>query len=732
MRKQHRKQYFADILRHLILAWLLAALAAYTVLPDARKDLNGTGGLEQMSFFMLMGGTVLLFAGLWLLAGFVKKDFYRLERVGIFVVFAVMAVLSLEASFSWPFFVGVVAVVGILGVYAARGWNGDAMPPFSDGRVVGGRVIIAVLALLFFFFVSLWTVSRILTFSAPTYDCGIFSQMFYQMKTTGLPDTTVERDGLLSHFKVHMSPIYYLLLPFYWLFPSPITLQVLQAAVLASAVVPAWKLVKLHGILGCESDKYNASGYGRGQRNASGHVSGSHNASGHVSGSRSGSDRGSSLARGSCRSRNRWPPLFAAGILFCLILLLYPAYSGGTSYDIHENAFLTPLLLWLFYGIDRRKSWMTTLCFVLTLMVKEDAAVYVAVIALWLLLSAGLSGERGWRCKAGALMLVGALIYFFGVTTYLSRYGDGVMTYRYANFIYDGSSSLLTVIKAVFLMPMKVIYECMTWDKLGFMALTLLPLGLLPLLTRRYERFVLLIPWILVNLMSDYQYQHDIFFQYTYGSTACLFYLAVLNYSDHVAAVHVRNGRSLPIHGRHGAGWALGLKIYLPLICAAIAAAVCFAAVVVPKAARYPVRYIEHRADYNEINTKLKKIPEDASVTATTFYTVPLSERNVLYDVRYASREHLLSTEYVVLGAGHSDSYKPYASEGGADGYERLVALLRKNGYLLVDEIPGILAVYHKQARQRCLAVYHKQACQRSLTACDKQACQRRLAVCDK
>lgn len=41
--------------------------------------------------------------------------------------------------------------------------------------------------------------------------------------------TTCERDRVLSHFAVHVSPIYYLFLPFYALFPSPVTLEVLQA-----------------------------------------------------------------------------------------------------------------------------------------------------------------------------------------------------------------------------------------------------------------------------------------------------------------------------------------------------------------------------------------------------------------------------------------------------------------------------------------------------------------------
>ena len=109
------------------------------------------------------------------------------------------------------------------------------------------------------------------------------------------------------------------------------------------------------------------------------------------------------------------------------------------------------------------------------------------------------------------------------------RISGGVRLFRE---MYDGSSSLLTVIKSVILSPMKAVYECVDTEKLYFIAMTLLPFLGLPLLTRRYERYILLIPYILVNLMSDYQYQHDIFFQYTFGSTAFLVYLSVVNLAD--------------------------------------------------------------------------------------------------------------------------------------------------------------------------------------------------------
>ena len=122
------------------------------------------------------------------------------------------------------------------------------------------------------------------------------------MKKTGLPLVTCERDVLLSHFAVHISPIYYLLLPFYALFPSPLTLQIGQAVIVASGVIPTLLLCKHY----CLSGKSTCA--------------------------------------------------------LVLIYVLHPALSGGCFFDIHENCFLTPLLLWMFYFFER-KNIFPCICF---------------------------------------------------------------------------------------------------------------------------------------------------------------------------------------------------------------------------------------------------------------------------------------------------------------------------------------------------------------------------------
>ena len=613
--KIKQKNRTSDLLRRIILSWLVAVLIEYFILPSELRDLTKLNGLAQMSLVRIVGITCGIVLFLTALSFFAKTRI--VERWGMVAAFALLAVTGLIASFTWSF----LAVCGIFLIllvgFGILGWDKSPLPRVEPQRAHKAYIWITVgLSVVFFLFVSAWTVGRVYSFCSPTYDFGIFSQMFYHMKESGVPFTTVERDGLLSHFAVHVSPIYYLMLPFYWLIPTPATLQVLQAAVITSAVIPLWKIGKNHGLTGAQR------------------------------------------------------------MLICAILLLYPAFSGGTSYDIHENCFLTPMILWLFYGIDRKNWCLTAIAAVLTLMVKEDAAVYVAVIALWLIVKTVLRYKKLdiYNLMTGTVLLAVSLGWFFLVTGYLAKSGDGVMTYRYNNFMYDGSSSLVTVIKSVILNPMKALYECVDAEKLYFIAMTLLPLLGLPLLTRRYERYILLIPYVLVNLMSDYQYQHDIFFQYTFGSNAFLIYLTVMNLAD------------LKIN------W----KRVLVMLLATIISCACFIKVVVPKAKPYPVQTIQYFNYYQSIRDALDTIPDSASVTATTFYTTHLSQREILFDVKYCSLDHLLSTDYVVLKLSANSDYKKYATDGKDNGFDNLVALLENNGYKEYTSLENVLIIYQK------------------------------------
>ena len=597
----------ADLFRHLITAWLLAVLLEYLQLPAELRGLDAMEGLKQMSLLHILLNTALGTGFLWLLGMVVPIQ--RSERWIMAGLVLVLSWLSVAASFTWPYFTACVLLsVGLIffGIY---GW--DRAQVLEVRKIYLWLTVMA--SVIFLLFVSLWTVSKVRSFGTSTYDFGLFAQMFHYMKTSGLPLTTLERDGLLSHFHVHMSPIYYLMLPFYMLAPYPATLQVLQAAVVTSSVIPLWKIGTLHKL-------------------------------------------------------PDWQKM-----LLCILLLLYPAFAGGVSYDLHENCFLTPLLLWLFYAIDSKNTRLTVVSALLTLMVKEDAAVYVAVIGLWAGVKALLADRKvsSWEFFAGAGLLMGSVIWFGAVSLYLQKIGNGIMSSRYNNFIFDGSGSLLTVIQAVLMSPMKALYECVDPEKIQYIGLTLLSLLGMPLLTRRYERYLLLIPYLLVNLMSDYPYQHDVHFQYSFGSLACLFYMTAVNLAD----------------------IKLCWKRIVLLTAALLISAGGFITQILPWAVHYPEFYRDNREQYTQIQQVLDQIPQDASVSATCYYTTYLSRREILYDVEYATRAHILESEYVVL-ADHGDLHT-YSPDGIADRMQ-LLSMLEANGYVPWNGVEDVLTIFHR------------------------------------
>lgn len=617
-RRRNRRELLcpSDVIRRVLLAWLTGCALLYTLLPASLRGLETMHGAQAISLPALLGVTALCLALLYAAAWFWQTE--RLERCALAVVFVWYAATALAASFTLPLLVTCAAVTALLAVYVCKGAREDAplLTTQPEGSR-GGRVLTAVFAAVFLGFGGVWLTCRVLSLSCPTYDMGIFTQMFHSMRTTGLPNTTLERDGLMSHFAVHVSPIYYLLLPIFAVFPSAVTLELLQAAVLASAVIPLWRIARRNGLSGM------------------------------------------------------------AAALLCGLLLAYPAYSGGMSYDLHENVFLTPLLLWLLDSLERRCGWGVALFGVLTLLVKEDAAVYVAVIGIYALLS-GLGPRDRRHLTMGGCLLLGAIGYFLCTTGFLSTSGDGVMTYRYGNLMPEGSDSLLSVVKTVLLLPMKAIAECVEREKLAYIAQTLLPLLGLPLLTRRFERFVLLIPYVLFNLLSDYSYQHNILFQYSYGATACLFYLTAVNLSDLVRGAREKSTQCVPL-------------------LASLAVALCLTgAAVLPNVVTTVRCYRETAAHSEMIAEHLERIPRDTVITATTFYTVPLADCPTLYDLQYCSTEHLLSSEYVVMDA--KLSYKRYSvTPWETWSREDFITLLTENGFVVCDSPDESLTVWHKE-----------------------------------
>ncbi len=93
-------------------------------------------------------------------------------------------------------------------------------------------------AIAYFLLILFLSILKIQSFKG-TFDLAVFHQLFWMMHHHGAPYiTSAPPYETLHWFGWHFSPILYGILPFYIVFPSPFTLQVIQCACYALAMVP--------------------------------------------------------------------------------------------------------------------------------------------------------------------------------------------------------------------------------------------------------------------------------------------------------------------------------------------------------------------------------------------------------------------------------------------------------------------------------------------------------------
>ena len=444
-------------------------------------------------------------------------------------------------------------------------------------------------------------VLRYKTFAAPNFDFGIWCNMFHNMKETGLAMVTCERDMLLSHFAVHISPVYYLFLPFYCLFPSPETLQIGQAAVLAAGIVPVYLLASHFKLSNPQT------------------------------------------------------------ILMCALYALFPVITTGCSYDLHENCFLPLFLLLLFYFYEIKKPIPMYVCAILVLSVKEDAAVYLLFFALFLLVS-----ER--KYLHGSALAAMAIGYFLLCGYLLETTGTGMMSNRYDNLILNSDDGLMGAVKTILVNPGYILTQLFAdkdakWDKVMYVVYMMLPLGMLPFVTKKSSRWLLIAP-MLINLLTMYPYQPRIGFQYHFGVAAFLFYAALKNLPE-IKSDEVR--RTL----------------------LSIAAAACLCSYLVtawPLVSSRIGAWKKEAYKFETMESFLEEtIPDDASVAASTYLVPHLADREEIYEVHY--HQNKADIEYVVLDARYST-------------YEKFYDNYLAHGYTVVAELDNRIIVLKQPTEQ--------------------------------
>ncbi len=462
------------------------------------------------------------------------------------------------------------------------------------------NIIVAMTGVFIFLFVGAVTVLRYVSYCNATFDFGIFTQMFEYMRQTGTVNTTVERNYLLSHFAVHFSPIYYIVLPIYYIFPHPVTLQLIQALMVALPVIPI--------VLLCRHYKLS-----------------------------------------------NWVSVAAS-----LLYILYPATAGGTYYDMHENCFLTFFILMTVWAVEKKKNIPFVICGLLSLMIKDDAAIYMMTVGLFFLFS------RKDK-KRGAILIVASFVWLAIAVAVVNSFGLGVLDNHFSNLYMDQDGSFIQIIKTIILNPAYIMAQVIrnatdsAMDKIGYLILMLVPIGgVLFRVKRKYSRYILLLPFLLVNCFPSYLYQHDVGFHYNFGTIALFMYLIIMNLAD----MKIPKAKTM---------------VCISVMCASI----MFVGSIFPKLIAYTERYEQNKETYQQLDKALATVPENASVCASGFFIPHLSKNLELYDQNHLEND--IYTEYLVVDARYMEEQEKFAD------------ILSSGQYELVNKVDGIIEIYHKK-----------------------------------
>ena len=585
---------------------VLGGWAFTSLLKGAYTKINNINYVAQDKFAITIM-LIIVFSGVF---AFTYYKFSNVARIMMFMFIYVFFMMSACNGYSYNWnetaknpignicFDAVLCFIAVLAFLYVKDDIFDIVAEFKIDKKKT-NIIVAIVGILLFAFVGIITVYRYLTYSNSTFDFGIFTQMYENMKQTGSISTTLERNRVLSHFGVHFSPIFYIALPIYFIFPSPVTVQLIQAFMVALPVIPIVLI----------SRKYKLS---------------------------------------------NWMTVGAV-----LLYALYPATAGGTLYDIHENCFLTFLILMAIWAIEKKKNILTAIMVLLVFFVKEDAPVYIMVLGTFYLFS------RKDK-KRGLILMVTSAIYFIIATSVVKSYGLGIMDNRFSNLFYDQQKGLSQLIRTVLVNPGYVIsqivanYDANGMEKIGYILLMFVPMAAVIFRNgKKYSRFILISPVIVINLLTLYVYQHDITFQYNFGSIALMMYLVIMNMAD-----------------------LKPKKAKVAISVAVICAGVMFMGSMATRLNYYTSKYSQDKATYEKINIALSAVPKNASVCASGFFTPHLKNLE-MYDQNHL--EETKYTDYLVIDERYTDEKSKFDT------------VLSSGQYDLIYNESGIISIYRKK-----------------------------------
>lgn len=465
------------------------------------------------------------------------------------------------------------------------------------------RWMLALLMLGYILAYGWLVVQRHAHFNSAGYDLGLQDQVVWNTSRGDLYHTSLETENYLGD---HFQPLMALLSPLYWLAPGVYWLLGFQTLALALGAVPVFR-----------------------------------------------------LARRRCGSS-------AAGLVFALAYLMYPAVGYVNRFDFHWEATVIPLLLaaadWMEEG---RLGWASA-CLALALLCKEEIGLTVAAFGLVAALRGRPKFGAVWGVTGAAFSL---LALFVLIPAFRAAPSDTLARYAWLG------GAPVEMVKTLITHPQALWEQGRLGMALSLGVQLLAPAAFLPLLGP--EWLIAALPSLAYNLLSAFPPQHTIYYQYIAPTVPWMFVGAI------EGAARLQR-------------WFVG-RARTPYVRRALLAALALCAVrasmvdspladlgrVPPAWARLP-----NEADVREA---LTCVPPDAALFTTNPYAPHLSHRRTLIVFVYPN-------DATRLGEADAAFFnlldrRSVAFELGCEDYRRFLEAAAQAGMALVFEQNGVVVL---------------------------------------
>jgi uncharacterized membrane protein len=319
------------------------------------------------------------------------------------------------------------------------------------------RRAVAVGVAVYAVYFSLVTLTRHWTFKTHALDLGYYVQLTWNLARGAGPRVSLPE---MHAWGDHLSPIMYLFVPAFWLAPGPAVLLIAQSVALA---LGGWAVFA-------------------------------------IAVRRLGDERPAAV--------------------FAVLYLIHPSLHGINVRDFHAAALAIPLLLAAIYFAEGGRPWLYTVAVLLTLATREDAAIAVVGLGLWLAVT-----RRRWVW--GAPTVLGALALLLVDTRWVIPHFRGAPYPHLGRYAHLGRS-VPEILGTLFLHPWRVMGGLVTSGRLVYLGALLAPLAFLPVLAP--EALLGLAPALVENLLGQDPILFDYRTQYQSFVLPFLFVAAIAGY----------------------------------------------------------------------------------------------------------------------------------------------------------------------------------------------------------